>query len=333
SLELDSLGNPVISYYDFNNNALKLAHCGDATCTSGNSIVTLDSGFYSSLALDSLGNPVISYDGGNTREFKLAHCGNADCSSGNSIVTMVSNGQFGTFTTYTSLALDSLGNPVIAYHEIVNGDLKLAHCGDATCSSNNSIVTVDNGGSDLVGRFTSLVLDSVSNPVISYYDSTNGDLKLVHCGDATCSNNNSIVTVDSLGDVGWYTSLALDGAGNPVISYTDATNGDLKLAHCGDANCSSGNSLVTVDSNGSVGRFTSLALDSLGNPVISHWDASNGDLKLAHCGDANCSSGNSLVTVDSAGSVGFYTSLALDGSGNPVISYHDLTNGDLKLAR
>jgi hypothetical protein len=198
----------------------------------------------------------------------------------------------------------------------------------------NSVVAVDSAGN--VGNFSSLKLDGAGNPVLSYRDETNGDLKLAHCNDVDCAGGDeSIVTVDSDGNVGNHTSLALDGAGNPVISYTDESNRDLKVAHCNDPSCAGGDeSILSVDATGDVGWYTSLALDGAGNPVISYWDGSNSDLKLAHCNDPNCAGDDeNIVTVDSDGDVGLFTSLELDGAGNPVVSYYDRgSNDDLKLA-
>ena len=59
----------------------------------------------------------------------------------------------------------------------------------------------------------------------------------------------------------------------------------------------------------SVVTFTSLALTSSNFPVISYYDETYGDLKLAVCNDAACTS-PSISTLDSAGNVGWYTSIA-----------------------
>jgi hypothetical protein len=338
SLALDNLGNPVISYFAADAGDLKVAQCSSADCSTLNSIQFVDIpglvGVQSSLVLDSNNNPVISYFDSGDGALKLAHCGSADCSTGNSIQVIDTGGaRLRVVGTYSSIALDSVGNPVISYFDNSNSDLKVVHCGTADCSSGNIISIVDSIGA--VGLHTSLVLNSLGNPVISYFDNTNFDLKVAQCGNADCSVGNSIHTIDSVGAVGRYTSLKLDASGNPIISYSDFTNGDLKLVNCGNSDCSSLNTFTSVDTLGDVGSFTSLELSSLGHPVIAYFDDTNHNVKLVQCGNSQCTNTNIISTVDNVVFPfrGEHISLALDTSNNPVISYYDAFNTNLKLAR
>ncbi|MCC7368356.1 MAG: hypothetical protein IT306_08035 [Chloroflexi bacterium] len=228
---------------------------------------------------------------------------------------------------YTSLQLNASGKPVVSYYDEGNGDLKLLVCGDATCSAGTTIRTLDSGGD--VGLNTSLQLNASGHPVVSYGSAIINDLKLIVCGDATCSAP-TIRTLDTAFDVGRYPSLQLSASGHPVVSYYDEGNGDLKLLVCGDATCSA-STIRTLDVGGIVGRDNSLQLHASGKLVVSYYDSTNGDLKLMVCGDATCLAGTTIRTLDTAGNVGRYTSLQLNASGYPVVSYYDSTNGDLKL--
>ena len=182
----------------------------------------------------------------------------------------------------------------------------------------NPTQTIDSIGD--VGLDTSLAVDLSGNPHISYYDSTNGDLKYVSSNGTTWSSE----TVDSTGNVGSYTSLAIDFLGNAHISYYDVTTGDLKYA------LKSGTTWSTeiIDATGNVGWYTSITLDFSGDPRISYYDVTTGDLKYASKDGPTWSK----ETVDATGDVGQYTSLALDILEKPHISYYDVTNQELKYA-
>jgi PKD repeat protein len=324
SIAIGADGLPVISYLDFTNLDLKVAHCGDSICISDNTITTVDSGSlagqYSSIAIGADGLPVSSYYNGSA--LTVLHCGDASCSTGNTINTVDASGVTG---QYTSIAIGADNLPVISYKDATGEDLKVAHCGDAACSTGNTINTVDSFG--MVGWFTSIAIGADNLPVISYLDNTNGNLKVAHCGDASCTPaTNTITTVDLAGGVGGYSSIAIGTDGLPVISYFDFTNLDLKVAKCGDASCTPAtNTITTVDSAGTVGEYTSIAIGADNLPVISYWDNTNQDLKVAHCGDAACTSGNTITTVDAAQDVGQHTSIAIGADGLPVISYYNFT--------
>jgi len=346
SLALDTNGYPVISYYDVTNGDLKVMRCVNADCSGSQNAQTVDSagnvGRYTSLALDTNGYPVISYYDATNRTLKVLHCTNTNCSGTQTPRTVDSTSN--TVGRYTSLALDTNGYPVISYWDDANTALKVVRCTNPGCSGTQTPQTVDATGR--VGGWTSLALDTNNNPVISYYDLTisslnfrDGDLKVVHCTNTDCSGTQTPQTVDTIGDVGLFTSLALDTNGYPVISYYSSDvhglNGDLKVVHCTNVDCSGTQDPQTVDTTvgaiGGVGPWTSLALDTNGYPVISYYDVTNGDLKVVHCTNTDCSGTQSQQTVDTVGDVGSFTSLALDTNGSPVVSYYDFTNRDLKV--
>jgi len=133
-----------------------------------------------------------------------------------------------------------------------------------------------------------------------------------------------IETVDSGGETGRYTSLALDSSDRPHIAYFDSTNLALKYA----VGCDSKWEIQTLES-GSSGRYASLALDVSDNPRISYYTGYPGfNLRYAVWNGSSWD----FETVDDADRVGSHNSLALDSSGNPYISYYDSANNALKLA-
>ena len=197
------------------------------------------------------------------------------------------------------------------------------------------LMTSSNPDPSSGGQFSSMRLDNSGFPVISHYDSANGDLRLTRCYDPSCVVAHSSI-VENGDFTGQYTSLRLDSNDIPVISYYDGSTTALKLAHCQDVDCATPATINTVDAIGNAGMYSSLALDSVGNPVISYYRASSGDLAVAVCNDVNCAGGNeSLTTVntgDGGDDIGQYSSLALDVFGDtPVVAYYNATAGDLKV--
>jgi hypothetical protein len=319
SLALDSAGLPVIAYVDVAStpHSLKVAHCSKPNCRGPKSITTVDTGLFGflSMALDSSGSPVIAYQDVATGDIRVLHCGNADCTAGNAITPVDTTGQNG---EYISLVLDASGFPVASYRDVGQG-LNVLHCGDATCTSGNSIATPD--PNPLGGTHTSVALDASGFPVVSYRGG-DGALRLLHCGDPTCTAGNTIATPAGPFSNADSTSVAVDASGLAVIAFRNANN--LSLVRCGDAACTPSSAMIAFGED-VADMSIALALDGSGFPVISYVASSPDhphELRVLHCGDAICSVGNSLSTVDD--SVG-WTSLALDGAGFPVVSYADIT--------
>jgi hypothetical protein len=178
--------------------------------------------------------------------------------------------------------------------------------------------TVVDGASTDVGKYNSLTIGADGLPVISYYDSTNLDLKVLKCGTLTCApvSSNIITTVDSVGNVGTFNSIAIGGDRMPVIFYYD-TSGGLKVLKCGTASCfpTTSNTISSLGTFGSAVN-TAITIGTDGNPIVAF---SDGDTKIIKCGNAFCSSENIPITMDSTN--GGAPSISLNTQGFPAMIY------------
>jgi hypothetical protein len=252
---------------------------GDSTSavSSGFTIITIDSsgdvGTDTSIAIDSNNNIHISYyDDYPNYNLKYATC-SFNCTTPFNWTFITVDSSIDDVGWYTSIAVDSTDNVCISYYDYTNTALKYI----TKVSGSWSIPEiVDNLGD--VGWYTSITIDSLDIIHISYYDNTTYDLKYATCSsNCTNQNNWSIEVVDSAGDVGEYSSIAIDSNDNVHISYYDSDNGNLKYA----TNVSGPWVTSTIDKSADVGLYTSIAIDTNNKVHISYYDWDNGNLKYA----------------------------------------------------
>ncbi len=231
SLALNTAGAPYISYLDATAGQLKHARAyGSSWYKDFVPNGSRSTGLYWSIALSGEYSPHIAY-----YEQTKGNLWYADWVSGGWTHTKLD--QDGDVGRYVSLEIDSAAIPHISYYDATDGDLDYATWSVLT----SSWVTTTVDTLDDTGRFTSITVDAANLPWVSYYDHTGGSLNMA-CKTST-TQTWDITPVDNVGrvstlDVGISSSIALDSAGRPHITYYDILNGDLKYATfdsiCGD---------------------------------------------------------------------------------------------------
>jgi preprotein translocase subunit Sec61beta len=157
-----------------------------------------------------------------------------------------------------------------------------------------SLSTHDPSGA--AGSHTSITIGADGLGLISYYDSTNGSLKVAHCSNPACTTA-AISTPDTSGGVGGYTSITIGVDGLGLISYSNSIFGYVQVAHCEDERCSSANSFSAIGSVNDVAQDISITIGADGLGLISYHDSTEDDLKVAHCSDIFCSASTLLSST------------------------------------
>lgn len=279
-----------------------------------------------SLCLDDNSNPHISY-----HEYADGRYGNLKYAYYNGtswrIERVENGGGLWDAGVDTSLALDKDGHPHISYGGHSNapklrGALKHIYHDGFTWQP---IEVIDYVRYETT--LSSLALDETNQAHVSYFDDANGTLKYAR-------RSGSAWTVDIVDEVsceGGSTSLALDSMGRPHISYYHPYYNPHRVGGCTLGGVLKhtyfdGSTWIieVVDDVEDPGAFSSLALDAQDRPHISYSDWGNNQLKYAwHDGTTwqieVVDAGKAVCDVDE--NVGYHTSLALDSSNRPHISY------------
>lgn len=119
-----------------------------------------------------------------------------------------------------------------------------------------------------------LALDGAGSPALSFYNTEEGDLVYASIDGTSWSTE----TVASQGDVGKYSSLTFDPAGNPAVTSFEQSGPDagriIYAVRQGDIWSLDVVGELSSFSEGNARRNSSLAFDSLGRPHVAFSDTS-----------------------------------------------------------
>lgn len=161
------------------------------------------------------------------------------------------------------------------------------------------------------GHPTAIRIDQFDEPRIAFFSS---DHRIEYA-----RRQNGVWTVEivttMLGQGVSHIDLALDGAGNPFISFYRIDSQDLMLA---TRDFSGTWTVETIASNGRVGKWNSIAIDPAGVPFVSAYRDSDRALVLVTPAPGGIWDTD---VIDTNGDVGEYSSIDIDAYGGIHIAY------------
>ncbi len=292
---------------------MKIAKCTDATC-SGEIITSMPSTvrfvtFQSPILMGSDGLPVIAFAGMGPNNLHVLHCGNQSCTSGNTLTNLSDTG-ISTEADFIDMAIGTDGFPILVFNEqqfrnsTLEYKLEVVHCGNITCSANNTLSVLQTSSRDFGGYYDpNIEIGFDGKPVIAYAKSPTGGnvihLNFIQCTDATCTAASAPLTL-SAGSRVFNPSLVLAADHFPAISFIEDSASGFKARYikCRNADCTSVNTTVNL---GQGETTASLAIGTDGTPVIATGTVGIPlSLIVYHCANADCTGTIQSATVDAS---------------------------------
>lgn len=338
SIAVDNDGTPNISYYRWfrdnpNKGDLYRAHVvakqGDNDCTPKN----YDDGFwqcdrltnqgdqggYTSIAIDDDDDERISYYDFLNQDLKMW---------GPNGGTLDDDNNVGLFTSIDTFSDDKIG---IAYLDDTDGQLIVIEKDGSDAweklGSLDYVTTQSN-----VGLYTSVAIRQWDNiPFISYYNLSNEFLKYAWRVSApswpsVTSQDWTYGTVTGEYTGGTFSSIAISNS-LPVIANYNTEDNDLMFAKYSIT----ANKWITdeIDTDGDVGQYVDLVVDSKNIPHVSYYDADDQNLKYAYWQQSPAKWISR--TWETSALDGLFTSIDVSPNDRPYIAFYDYTNLEVKL--
>ncbi|QQR86539.1 MAG: T9SS type A sorting domain-containing protein [Flavobacteriales bacterium] len=297
-------GYPALAYWNTTDSTLRYIRAQDSTGTTWSSFVDVDPGVLGADAcvlFVANGRPMIAYRRVGSFGFGDVMCVRANDALGATWGTpvLVEN-SLSDFRAICAAVID--GWPALAYRASTSVRYKRALDADGSTWPVNPFQL--NGGNQ-----NGLALLDVGGMPMLVFNNLSG-LSITTAMDAAGTSWSLLQHPDGLAN-GQISSTIVSGM--PALSYYRLAAADLMYIRATAANGTTWGSPVTVQSNGTVGLYSSLAVVD-GAPAIAYSESAVGGAKYVRANNATGSSWGTPVRLDTSDYVGSYINMLQNGT-------------------
>lgn len=224
--------------------------------------------------------------------------------------------------------MGSDGFPVVTYFDEYSNELRLVHCSESTCATQDPVVTLSDGTLTRSSA-SGLVMGASGYPIVALFDSVNDRLEVITCADSACSSTSTTTAVLAT-ELSFHLDLTLGEDDRPVVALYDAIGRDLEFARCGDTSCSTIQA-STLASTDDVGSRAKIAIGADGAPIIAYRNATSGAIEALKCEDAACTTMAPAqpLTLSPGTPSSSALSVGVNTAGKPVVAWTTDPDGSL----